>query len=526
MSKEPSAVKKQDSSEELKEAFRKPLGAFTFIGKITADKLKLFLDIEPTVKPEKEQLTPPTKKEVLELLKEQGLSAISNPEILEDMLRETLQFGAAGGRRISRGLAPITGRDGKVVYLVKRLGTSREVKVDDKGKADFANVHLFDNIEKGQILARIYPPKPGTPGLDIFGNQVAAESGKPANITWDESIEEGEEEGRPEYRILRSKQTGCLAEEGNKLKVQHELTISGDLDYRFGTLDFIGKVVITGDVLPGFNITARDGIDVKGSVRGGSLVALRGPIKVDGFIYGGKGSRVISGDSFTATIVQEVNAEIRGDITIIKEARDSLLRTESTLTISNGHLYGGKTLVVCGADCGTLGSEVETNTVVEFVGDMEATVAYAELQTRIMSHEKAAELLSLHLGPLAKNRKRIEFLKPDYKAKITALITKLDRIESSLKVLKKRKVDLLASSKSNSVKRINVQKRMYPGVKIIVREHKFETKTPINGPISIDFDEATQKFVQGELKGLECTYRAAKQPEEIAVATLADDKKT
>jgi hypothetical protein len=524
MSKDPSAVKKADSSEEFKEAFRKPLGEYTFIGKVTPDKLKLFLDIEPIAKKETEKLPPPDKKEVLALLKEQGISNISNPEILEDMLRETAQFGFAGGRRISRGLSPVTGRDGKVVYLVKRLGTTREVQVDDKGKADFANVHLFDNIEKGQILARIYPPKPGTDGMDVFGKQVTAESGKPANIVWDESIEEGEEEGRPEYRILRSKQTGCLAEEGNKLKIQHELIISGDLDYRFGTLDFIGKVVISGDVLPGFNITARDGIEVKGSVRGGSLVALKGPIKVDGFVYGGKGSRVISGDSFTATIVQEVNAEIRGDITILKEARDSLLRTESTLTISNGHLYGGKTLVVCGADCGTLGSEVETNTIIEFVGDMEATVAYAELQTRIMSHEKAAELLRLHLGPLATNRKRIEFLKPDYKAKITVLVTKLDRIESSLKVLKKRKVDLLASSKSNTVKRINIQKKIYPGVKIVVRDHKFETKSAISGPISIDFDESKQKFIQGELKGLECTYRAEKQTSENTAPTVGDDK--
>jgi uncharacterized protein (DUF342 family) len=507
MSTTVTATKKEDSSDELKELFRSPAGEFSVVGRVTSDSLKLFLDIEPTVQPVVAPLAPITFEQVMKVIKDQGISSISNPEILEDMIKEAAATGASHRRRVSRGIPPITGRDGKIVYLAKRLGSAREVKVDDLGKADFLKVHLFDNIEQGQIVARIYPPKPGIPGKDIFGKEIAAEPGKPADVVLDASVEESQEEGRPEYKILKAKESGCLVEDGEKVKIQHELVIAGDLDYRFGTLDFIGKVTVAGDVMPGFNITARDGIEVKGSVRGGSLIALKGPIKVDGFVYGGAGSRVISGDTFTASIVQEVNAEIRGDIVILKEARDSFLRTESTLTITAGHLYGGKTLIVCGLDCGILGSEVETATNVEFVGNMEATVAYSQLLVRIQSHEKAADLLKLHLGPWATNRTRIDFLKPDYKAKVTALITKLDKIESSLKVLRKRQIEMQSQSRSNTVKRVNVHKRLFPGVKINVKEHTFAPRNPIDGPISIDFDDSTHQFIQGSLKGLECSYK-------------------
>ena len=507
MSTTVTATKKEDQSDDLRELFRAPVGDFTVVGKVTSDNLKLFLDIEPTVQPVVSSLAPLTYDQVFKALKDQGLPEITNPEILEDMLREVAATGASHRRRVSRGVPPISGRDGRVVYLAKRLGSAREVQVDDRGKADFLKVHLFDNIEQGQIVARIYPPKPGTPGKDVFGKDIPAEPGKPADVILDASVEESQDEGRSEYKVLKAKESGCLVEDGNKVKIQHELVIAGDLDYRFGTLDFIGKVTVAGDVMPGFNITARDGIEIKGSVRGGSLVALKGPIKVDGFVYGGTGSRVISGDTFTASIVQEVNAEIRGDIVILKEARDSFLRTESTLTITAGHLYGGKTLVVCGLDCGILGSEVETATNVEFVGNMEATVAYSQLLVRIQSHDKAADLLKLHLGPLATNRTRIDFLKPDYKAKVMALISKLDKIESSLKVLKKRQIEMQSQSRSNTVKRVNVHKKLFPGVKVSVKEHCFAPRNTIDGPVSIDFDEATHQFTQGPLKGLECSYK-------------------
>jgi uncharacterized protein (DUF342 family) len=514
--------KKEDSQEDLKEIFKNIVGDYAVIGRATPDSLKLFLDIEPAVQPPPPLLTAPSNAQVLGVLKENGVGTVSNPEILEDMLKEVVTAGSSRRRRVSRGIPPVIGRDGKLVYLVKRLGSSREVKVDDTGKADFLKVHLFDNISQGQIVARIYPPKPGIPGRDIFGKEVPAQPGKPVELKPDETLEEGDEDGRPEYKVLRSKVSGCLTEDGDKIKVQHELVISGDLDYRFGTLDFIGKVTVTGDVMPGFNITAHDGIEVKGSVRGGSLVALKGPIKVDGYVYGGAGSRVISGDSFTASIVQEINAEIRGDINILKEARDSYLRSESTINIPTGHMYGGKALVVCGLDCGTLGSEVEATTLVEFVGDLEATVAFSQLQMRILNHEKASDLLKLHLGPLASNRARIDFLKPDYKAKVMAVVQKYDKVESSLKVLRKRRLEMQMNSKSNNVKRVNIHKKLFPGTKIQVKEFVFAPRQPISGPVSLDFDESRKEFVQGELKGLECSYKSAAEASEGSAA--AGDK--
>lgn len=498
-----------EQGEELHEVFKVPLEGFTLIGRASKDNLKLFLDIESSVQPRPPDLRLPKSEEIISAVKTAGIPEITNPEVLIDMLKELNTGQASRKRRIVRGTPPIPGRDGKMVFLAKRMGTPREVKVDEHGKADFSHMHLFDNISQGQIVARIYPPHRGTAGIDIFGKDIPAPEGKPVQLKPDPTLEEGQEEGHSEYRVLRATQSGYLMEESGKFKIQHDLVISGDLDYHFGTLDFIGKIVITGDVMPGFNINARDGIEIKGSVRGGSLVSTHGTIKVDGFVYGGENSRVIAGKEFIANIVQEVNAEIRGDITVIKEARDSMLRTEATFKIEKGHLYGGKTLVVCGAECGILGSDVETPTIIEIVGDMEATVAYSQLKVRISNHEKAIELLRLHLGPMAENRKRVEYLKPDHKVKITALLTKLDKLVKSLKILIKRRSDLVAGARTNIIKRVNVHAKMFPGARVVVKDKFFKPLQPLPGPISIDFDAATGQFITGPLKGLECTYDEA-----------------
>ena len=53
-------------------------------------------------------------------------------------------------------------------------------------------------------------------------------------------------------------------EDSGKISIKPELTISGDLDFRYGNIDFIGKVIVSGDVLQGLNIKAGKGIEVRG----------------------------------------------------------------------------------------------------------------------------------------------------------------------------------------------------------------------------------------------------------------------
>ncbi|MDZ4785515.1 MAG: FapA family protein [bacterium] len=501
-----------DTDGPLKEVFKKDLHGYKFIGKTTADNLKLFLDVVKEVQKqpgaENEKVVPnPTLDEFLSLLGGTVDSEFLHREVLTDIFKELISGHSVETRRIGKGIAPISGRDGKLVYLVKRFTGKGEIKVDEKGLADYSSLHLFDNIQKGQALVRVYPPKLGEPGKDVFGKVLQAPLGKPAQYKIDNTVEEKPDPAHSEYLVIYAAQNGYLYDDGSKLTVKNELAVSGNLDYHFGSLDFIGKVKITGDVMPGFNINAREGIEIKGSVRGGSLVSTHGAIIVDGFVFGGPKSRVISGEYFKARIVQEVNAEVRGDIIIVIESRDSILRSESVVKMEKASLVGGRILVVCGAEIFLFGSDVANQTIIEFCGDSQTTVAYSELKQRISNHEKAIDLLKLHLGPYAENPKKMQFLKLEHKSKMEDLYNKLGKLEKGKIQLVARQKTVAESAKVNSAKRVNILGKMFPGAEIQYKDKKFTTNDIIPGPASIDFIEADSVFAKAELKGLECTYK-------------------
>ncbi|RMD85422.1 MAG: DUF342 domain-containing protein [Candidatus Dadabacteria bacterium] len=513
---------KEEGELNLEEAFKVSTEGFVLTGYVTPDKLKLFVSLEH-VKDE-EQTKDQDKEEGNKTASEESGKIEVNSELIEaligqyvdkkrisklvidDIVRTFNEGKDSPPRRILKGIPPIKGRDGKLLLLVRKMTGSGEVYVDDKGWADFHTVHLFDNIREDDVIGRVYPPKPGRHGMDVFGNVIQSEPGEPAQYKLDDTILEAPVRAGKTYSELRAKAEGYLVEEDGKLRISDELRVTGELDFEFGKIDFVGKVAVTGSVQQGFNINAEKGIFIDGSVNGASLTSLKGPVVVNGFVFGGSDARIISGESFRAQIVQEVNADIRGDIVIEKEARDSILRTDTALFMAQGVLFGGVVYAVCGVECGTIGTEGEVETVIELCNNIEATAAYAELQNKIKSHDKAIELMELHLGPYAKNRKRIEFLKEEHKKKILGMLKKYDKVVASKEALLKEREEMLSGARASLVQRVNVMEKIYPGVIMRSGSIEFKVREVIEGPCTFDFVPDEGRFEKGELQPLVCEF--------------------
>ena len=190
-------------------------------------------------------------------------------------------------RRIAKGIPPEDGTDGKPLYLVKKLTKQGEVKIDDRGFADYANLHLFDNVLKGQQVARIYPPKNGKDGKDALGVTVPSKPGKEFKYTNDKTLVLQDVNNKEHtFKVLVAETDGYLSDESGNFSIQEELFIKDNVDFKFGSIEFVGKVRVTGDVMQGFSISAKKGIEITGSVRGGSLIYNEGDIMVKGIVFG------------------------------------------------------------------------------------------------------------------------------------------------------------------------------------------------------------------------------------------------
>ncbi len=470
-----------------------------------SDRLKLFLKLNAPDNAPPPKSSPLTLQVILQMLQGVVHPTMLDQTVLEDVVKQFNQKGIVEARRIAKGKAAVQGTNGKLLLLVKKYSPGNQVEVaEEAGKVDLKNLHRFDNILKEQIVGRVYHPKDGEAGVDVSGKVLPAKPGNPAKITLDPSIIQKKEPAEPSYDLLVAGEDGYLTEENGALLIKQELSIKGDIDYSHGNLDFVGKIIVKGDVHPGFMVRAKRGLEVGGNVKAATLVVPFGSILIKGFLHGGDKSSVVCGENFQAKGVHEADLEVRGEILIDKEALNSRIRAQSVLRAPKAQLFGGETDFVCGVDVKLLGNESEVSTVLRFASDIEATTAYSDLQTRIKDHEKGLELIKLHLGPLAENPARLKALSSSHRQKMELLLKKLQSVNSSYQKLLDQKKEMLSQAKVSAQSVINVAANLFPGVKLKAGDKEFAVKELKKGPLGIGFNTEKGEFEIGAAREIVC----------------------
>src|SRR5690606_12118002 len=82
--------------------------------------------------------------------------------------------------------------------------------------------------------------------------------------------------------------------ENDKINVFPIFEVKGDVDFRVGNIDFVGMVLIRGNVLSGFKIKATGDIRIMGEVEAADLEAGENIEIMAGVVAQGKGS-IIAG---------------------------------------------------------------------------------------------------------------------------------------------------------------------------------------------------------------------------------------
>lgn len=503
-----------ESQEKRIPAAERQLPGIIFRLSLSADSLKLFAEVEALqdfVSVDMESLN--------------GLfSDVPQKCLHHDVLRDIHDHLSPGvkleARRIAKGIAAIDGRDAKLLLLVKPF--KGDFKVSEIDRVDAKFVRAFDNIEAGFPIARIYPETLGTAGLSPLNVQLPAKPGKPIKISVDEaSIERKPEQG---FESLISKNVGYVSYSGDKISVVSELKVPKDVGFKTGDIEFIGSVVIGGDVGKDFEVSARGDITVQGNVSGGRILSSKGAVNIKGGVVGellgmiqvSAASFAIDKTSFvprdeilaktllSARTMEGVHAECDGDIVVEKEIRACSLSSKSAIRIPAGTLIGGWSRVICGVEASIIGTPAGTPTEIHLLSDVESSAEYADLSEKITKHRLAEDALELHLGPFAVNPNRIQKLAEPQKAKMTKLSTELRRIKNSRAELEKQLNTLLSSARFNRLLRVNVGTKLYPGVIITVGKDLFSPDSVIEGPKTIEFLPEEHRFDIRVLEPLQC----------------------
>jgi uncharacterized protein (DUF342 family) len=280
----------------------------------------------------------------LHLVKSDSWPALSQDKLSSLLKKHGIIFGlrnerttisedmtAQGDIIIAEGRKPVDGKDGWIEWS---FNSSK--KVDDGGKVDHRNLGLIHNVLQSQSLAIIHSPKAGVEGMTVRGEAIAPKQGKVAEVKLGKNVTLDPADAT---KIIALADGNASVKPDGTIEVDTVLTIEGNVDYSSGDIDFVGDVVILGDVKSGFTVKSCKSIDVHGNVEDATIEA-GGDVTIrNGLIGQGKGVMRAGGSVRAQHIVN--HTIIAGkNIVVEREAMSAKLSASGKILSPNAVFVG------------------------------------------------------------------------------------------------------------------------------------------------------------------------------------------
>lgn len=360
---------------------------------------------------------------------------------------------------IARAIPAKAGENGYIDFKYEKKRVIQP-KADESGEVNFRELDTIVKINKGDVIAEIVPPTDGEVGLNIFGEPILPEPGKPAKPTVGKNSVISADgryiiaacDGHVMYGV------GCF-------NVEDTVTIRSDLDISVGNLDFFGDIVIKGNVMEGFSVKAGKSIKIEGSVFSSNITA-GGSITVGGGIIT---SQVECEGNVTAGFCQSSKIMAKGNVLSNEFAFcDVFCYGELKATGKNGTIVGGNLTSMRDVTATTIGSEKYTQTVIN-IGDGSVTFA---------RKRKAESELEQYEVKLQDSMRNINYLKEKKQQQGGVLsdeqqrVMKLETQNKLFCTLKKKELNILIAQLEEDIKNkdnlcARVQ-RLFPGSRFCI----------------------------------------------------------
>ncbi|WP_189655115.1 DUF342 domain-containing protein [Bacillus sp. HNG] len=397
------------------------------------------------------------ESDVYSLLSKHGISFGIKRDVISNMISNMNDMFFP--LLIAEGEAPKKDEDG----FLKLEIVENKHDIQTNEVLNFRNVRQIPSVRAGQLVATIYPSKPGIPGRNVLGHPIAAANGKPNPPMVGKNIVETN--GK-----LYASIDGQISLTDKKINVLPVFEVDGDLNLKTGNIDFVGNVTIRGDVPSDYVVKAGGDISIYGIVEGAQLEA-GGSIFISGGIVGfAKASIRAQGDIIAAYLNQcqvyaGKNIETTGSIL------HSVCFAKENVHAITGSIIGG--LISAGNHVAAkdIGNALHTKTEIQ-IG---ATERYSEEEKRIRTEidvtKAQLQKVLLILQKLSEKYKRTSNLTED-----EVLLLKRDKLTQTeltkkLALLELEFVELSSKQKKESTY-IIAAGNLYPNVYIQFGKYK------------------------------------------------------
>lgn len=375
---------------------------------------------------------------------------------------------------VAEGSKPVNGRDAYIQYNFEVDQTKVRLKEGANGRVDFKELNIIQNVVEGQPLARKVSAERGVPGKTVTGKVIPAKNGKDMPMPLGKNVHVGDDQ-----QTIIADMNGQVVMASNKINVEPIYTVTGDVNLRTGNIIFLGTVVITGNVDDGFSVKAAGNIEVHGTVGKAELDA-EGDIIVHQGITGKSAGFVRAGRSIWARFIENAIVE-SGNMVVVSDGIINSQVDANKRIICQGkraHIVGGRLRASEEINAKIIGSPVSgTETICEVGFDPKSKEKLDLLVARKEGSEKQLEEIELNLQTLVNIKKQRKSLPEEKEVYLRELLERRQFMLNDIKKLDSEITEIqnyLLTLKNRG--RVSASSKVYPGVKIIIRDCKEDVK--------------------------------------------------
>ena len=414
-----------------------------------------------------------------------GGQLLDKNDIISEMVKTGVKYGVAepvieaflNNRQYEETLTlaeatlQVEGTDAEITYFFN-TDLTQKPRVNEDGSVDFHHLDVISSVSAGDLLAELKPAVQGKPGIDVCGGLLRPVKVKQRILRTGKNIKLSEDNLKAYSEV-----NGHATLEADTIFVSNMYEVPANVDTSTGDIEYEGNVLVHGNVLAGFTITAKGDIVVEGVVEGANLTAGghiilkrgiqgmdRGVLKADGNVISRfiESATVEAGGYVSADAIMHSTISAKGDISV-----DGKKGYITGGTIRSGSMVSAK----------TIGSSMGTATSIE-VGIEPAIIAeYHDLGKEQENVKEQQEKNLQILLALAKRIKLGEKLAPDKLLQFKKANETKESLEKyEAEILERMKVlkDTIDNYEGGCVK---VSSTIHPGVKLTISNAVYYVKT-------------------------------------------------
>ncbi len=450
------------------------------------------------IPPQDEKGKPITQEDIRRAVTESGVSYGIYEDAFEEMepylkrmaeenfMADPIEVDVAGGKPKADGV------DAHLDYIFRRAlageeggdeakaGAEKEEEAKDgKKKADehvdFRETGQIENVAENVELVRKIEATMGQTGMTVRGVEIPAEDGKDIEVKAGAGVKVSEKDPN----LIFSEISGQVIIKDNEITVKSIYEVKGDVDFSIGNIDFLGTVIIGGDVKADFKIKAGEDIIIKGVADAAHLECGGNLIINGGFMGQDKGTIKCGGEATIKYINNAKKVEVDKVLTVHQAilASDVVCQEVVNVAGSKGTIVGGKVIAGKTVNAAILGNHMATPTEI-VVGSLPGVVEEVEeLEKKITAMKEE----------LDRTKKGVDYLKalrqkdgelPEVKQELLQKMTKaqvqqmgdLNQMTTRFQELEKLVEGQGEEDGHKAPAKVNIAQTVFTGVKVKIHE--------------------------------------------------------